>query len=67
MKLFTYLDSRMKFLKVWDIALIKWSVLFFTLWLAKLFPVLLSAPVWVYAVLFVLCALKPAYMFYLKK
>ena len=67
MKLFKYFEERTKKLGMWDIAFIKWATFVFALLFAKLFPVLLSAPVWFYVVVAVLLVLKPMYIFYFKR
>ena len=67
MKLLDFFEKRMENLTVWDVALIKYSVFAFALLLAKLFPVLLEAPLWVYVSLAILLGAKPVYVFYFKK
>jgi hypothetical protein len=67
LKLFEFFEERMDRLGVSDIALIKSSVFAFTLLLVKFFPILIEGPVWLYVVLFVVFAVKPIYVFYIKK
>lgn len=67
MKILKWLKKRPQHLGLWDIALLKWAVFMFTLFLVKLFPVLLSLNIWIYLGLAVLLSIKPAYSFYLQK
>lgn len=56
-----WMDSKTKNLDVLDIGLVKVSVFFFTLMVAKLWAPLLSLEWYWYALVFVLAAIKPAY------
>jgi len=62
-----YLNERIKTLTVWDVALVKWSVLFATIIIVKLFPQLLSINYPVLAVLMVICMAKPIYKIWIKR
>lgn len=63
----TNLNERVKNLTVCDIGLIKWTVLFTTLIIAKIFPQVLTIPLWILITLAVVCAIKPFCKFWLKK
>ena len=56
-----WMDSKAKNLDGLDIGLIKLSVFFFTLMLAKLWAPLLSLEWYWYALVFVLAGIKPIY------
>jgi hypothetical protein len=62
-----YLNDRIKTLNVWDIGLVKWSVLFATIIIVKLFPQLLNINYVVLVVLMVACMAKPVYKIWIKK
>ncbi len=53
------LNKKIKKMKWTDIALVKLSVLFFTLMLAKLWPAILSLEWYVYLIVFLLLAIVP--------
>lgn len=56
---FEMLNKKIKKMKWTDIALVKLSVLFFTLMLAKLWPDILSLEWYVYLIVFLLLAIVP--------
>jgi len=56
-----WMDSKTKNLEGLDIGLLKLSVFFFTLMLAKLWAPLLSLDWYWYALVFVLAGIKPTY------
>ncbi|MDD4050232.1 MAG: hypothetical protein PHX47_04485 [Candidatus ainarchaeum sp.] len=56
---FDYFNKKIKKYNWTDIALIKLSVLFFTLMLAKLCPNILSLEWYVYLILFIIFAILP--------
>ncbi len=59
MKFFDWMKENTKKLSMWDIAFIKWSALFFGLWIATVFPIIISLNPWVYFVMMILLAIKP--------
>lgn len=61
------LNKRIKKLTIIDIGLTKWSVLFATIILVKIFPQVLRIPYSVLIILLVLCSVKPVYDFFFKK
>jgi len=67
MKIFSWMDSRIKYLRWYDIGLIKLSVLGFSLFLAKLWPTILSLKWYVYLIIAVLAAVRPMYLMLKKR
>lgn len=61
------LNKRIKKLTVIDIGLTKWSVLFATIIIIKIFPQILRIHYSVLIILLVLCSVKPIYDFWFKK
>lgn len=59
-------NEKIKMMEWYDIALVKFAVLFFTLMLAKLWPAVLAWSWQTYLVLWILASAYPAYKFYLK-
>jgi len=62
-----YLNDRVKRLDVFDIGLIKWTVLFTGILVAKLFPQLLHLRYSALLVIIVILAIKPTYRYFLGK
>jgi len=62
-----YLNERMKTLTVWDMALVKWSALFATIIIVKLFPRILSIPYVVLVICMIACMARPLYKIWIKK
>lgn len=65
--MFERLNERVKKLTAMDIGLVKWTVLFATIIIVKLFPQLLNISYPVLIILTIACAIKPSYKFWLKK
>ncbi|MBU1997880.1 MAG: hypothetical protein ABIG46_05365 [Candidatus Omnitrophota bacterium] len=65
--MFEKMNERAKKLGYWDIGLVKWSVIFFTIIIVKLFPQLLKINYPVLIVLMAACAVRPLYRFWMKK
>jgi len=65
-----FMKKWMKKIDIWDIGLVKWSVLFFTLWLVAYFPAVMNfvhnTNPWYFFVLFILAILRPLYRIHLK-
>jgi hypothetical protein len=53
MKLFDWLEGVMKKMQWYDISILKLSMLAFALWLAIVWPQILSLPPWLYLVVFI--------------
>ena len=62
-----HLNARIKTLTFIDIGLIKWSVVFATIILVKLFPQILNISYAVLAVLMVACMARPVYKVWIKE
>ena len=62
-----YLNERIKTLTVLDMGLVKWSVLFATIIIVKLFPQLLNISYVVLVILMVACMARPIYKIWIKK
>jgi len=54
-----FFDSKIKYMSVWDIGLIKWSVLAFTLMIAKLWAPILSLDWYWYLIAGIVFVIKP--------
>ena len=61
------LNKRIKKLSVIDIGLTKWSVLFATIIIIKIFPQILRIGYPALIILLMLCSIKPVYDFWFKK
>ena len=66
-----YFDERMKRIDVWDVVMIKFSVVAFVLFVIAIWPAtmewVLSVNPWAFLVVFVIFVARPFYKFYLKK
>lgn len=65
--MFNELNTRVKKLGWIDIALVKWSVFFATIILAKFFPQILKIDYWILTLLVLFCSAGPFYKFWVKK
>lgn len=65
--MFENLNKRVKKLTVIDIGLTKWSVLFATIIIVKIFPQILKTGYPVLIILLIACSVKPIYDFWFKK
>lgn len=65
--MFCVLKDKMKKMTVVDISLVKFSVFFFAIMLAKFFPALLNLSYPVLVVLVLACGAKPFYKTWLQK
>lgn len=65
-----WLNKGMKKIDVWDIGLIKWSVIAFVLFLIRIWPAAMnwvhSVNPWYFFVAFVVLVARPFYRYYLK-
>jgi len=64
--MFEKLNERVKRLTAVDIGLVKWSVVFATIIIVKLFPQLLGIKYWMLIILMIACSAKPFYKFWIK-
>ena len=65
--MFEKLNEKIKKLTVIDIGLIKWSVLFATIIIVKIFPQLLNISYPILIILMLATAAKPVYVIWIKK
>ncbi|MDD5085438.1 MAG: hypothetical protein PHE61_05260 [Candidatus Omnitrophica bacterium] len=65
--MFEKLNERVRKLSVIDIGLIKWTVLFATIIIVKLFPRLLEINFLILIALMIACMIKPLYVLWIKK
>jgi len=66
-KMIKYLNERIRTMTVVDIALVKWSVLFITIIIVKLFPQLLSIDYVILVILMIACMARPFYKIWIKQ
>ena len=62
-----YWNRRVKKFTFWDVKLAQWAAVGFALIIVKLFPQIMTLSIWWFVGLLVVCAVRPAYVFYLKK
>lgn len=65
------MKKRIKKIDIWDVALIKWSVLAFVLFLITIWPafttLVFKANPWHYLIAFIILIIRPCYRMYFKK
>jgi len=61
------MDKRVKRFGIIDVKLAQGTAIFFVLVIAKLIPQIMSISIWWFIVLFMLCVIKPVYVFWFKK
>ena len=61
------MTRRVRRFDIIDVKLAQGAAMFFALIIAKLIPQIMSINVWWFVALLVICAIKPFYMFWLKK
>jgi len=67
MEIIENMNERVKKFSFFDVKLIQGMVISAALVIVKLIPQILDISVWWFVALFVICALKPCYVFYIKK
>jgi len=60
------LSQRVKKLSIIDFKLIKYGTVFATLIIVKLIPQIMNINIWWFVGLFILCSIKPVYVFWIK-
>ena len=60
------LSQRVKKLSIIDLKLIKYGTVFATLIIVKLIPQIMNVNIWWFVGLFILCFIKPVYVFWIK-
>ena len=61
------MDKRVKGFGIIDVKLAQGAAMFFALIIAKLIPDIMDLSIWWFVGLFVLCAIKPFYVFWVKE
>ena len=67
MKLLEEMDRRIKKFGIIDEKLAQGAAIFFALIIVKLVPQIMDISIWWFVGLLIVCAIKPLYVFYLKK
>ncbi len=67
MGLLEYMNQRIKKFSIFDEKLAQAAAIFFALILVKLYPRILDVNIWWFVILLIICAIKPLYVFYIKK
>jgi hypothetical protein len=61
------MTQRVKKFDIIDLKLAQGAAMFFALAIAKLIPQIMNINIWWFAALLVLCAIKPVYVFWIRK
>ncbi len=67
MSFLEYMNQRIKKFSIFDEKLAQAAAIFFALIIVKLYPRVLDINIWWFVILSVICAIKPLYVFYIKK
>ncbi len=67
MTLWEEMDRRIKKFGIIDEKLAQGAAIFFALIIVKLIPQIMNISIWWFVGLLIVCAIKPLYVFYLKK
>jgi len=67
MKLLDYMNLRIKKFSIFDEKLAQAAAIFLALIVAKLYPTILDVNIWFFVLGLIICAIKPLYVFYIKK
>lgn len=67
MKIWDDMNQRIKKFGIIDEKLAQLAAIFFALIIVKLIPQILELSIWSFVVLLIACAIKPLYVFYIKK
>ncbi|MBU0533192.1 MAG: hypothetical protein KJ887_00125 [Candidatus Omnitrophica bacterium] len=67
MGLIDNMNKRVKKLNVFDFKLAQWTAMFFALIIVKFFPQIMKINIWWFVALGILSAIKPFYVFWIKK
>jgi hypothetical protein len=67
MRLFEFLNLRIKKFSIVDEKLAQAAAIFFALIIVKFVPEIMDINVWWFVGLLIVCAIKPLYVFYVKK
>ncbi|UCG56313.1 MAG: hypothetical protein JSU70_15775 [Phycisphaerales bacterium] len=61
------MNQRVRKFSIVDVKLAQGAAMFLVLIIAKLIPQIMNISIWWFAALLVLCAIKPFYMFWIKR
>ena len=67
MRLLENMNQRIKKFNLVDEKLAQAAAIFFALIIVKLIPQIMNLSIWWFVMLLILCAIKPLYVFYIKK
>jgi hypothetical protein len=67
MSFINQMNKRVEKMSVFDLKLTQWTSVFAVLIIVKFFPRILDINIWWFVGLFILCLIKPVYVFYCKK
>lgn len=67
MKIIQDMNERVRTLNIFDIKLIQGCTMFMVLIIVKLIPQIMTINIWWFVILLVLCAIRPLYVFFIKK
>ena len=67
MKIIQDMNERVRKLNIFDIKLVQGCAMFVVLIIVKLIPQIMTINIWWFVVLLVICAIRPLYVFYIKK
>ena len=67
MKSVDYFNSRVRKMTIFDVKLVQGAAIFFALVIVKIFPTILNINIWWFVVLAVLFAIRPVWVFFIRK
>lgn len=67
MKIIQDMNERVRKLNIFDIKLVQGCTMFVVLIIVKLIPQIMTINIWWFVVLLVICAIRPLYVFCIKK
>lgn len=67
MEILKKMNERVKKFSIFDVKLVQGTAMFVALIIAKLIPRIMDINIWWFIILLVICAIKPFYVFLIKK
>ena len=67
MEILKKMNERVKKFSIFDVKLVQGAAMFVALIIAKLIPRIMDINIWWFIILLVICAIKPFYVFLIKK
>ena len=67
MRILENMNERVKKFSIFDVKLVQGAAMFVALIIAKLIPRIMDINIWWFIILLVICAIKPFYVFLIKK